>query len=151
MKDVKLERALFFPFSDPIHSRTQSPSYARSTERDEGLWPNPYQTGIWLATRKVIVPIPDIFYYHVFYGIRLWIWPEPLVAPRVRRALGTRMDPIIPLALLLEIGCSRFSHWCEAISCTTRSYHRMAAASNNGAKNNSISRLELISELDSFN
>ena len=27
------------------HSRTQSPSYARSTERDEGLWPNPYQTG----------------------------------------------------------------------------------------------------------
>ena len=22
------------------HSRTQSPSYARSTERDEGLWPN---------------------------------------------------------------------------------------------------------------
>ena len=27
-----------------------------------------------------------------FYGIRLWIWPEPLVAPRIRRALGTRMD-----------------------------------------------------------
>ena len=26
-----------------------------------------------------------------FYGIRFWIWPEPLVAPRVRRALGTRM------------------------------------------------------------
>ena len=26
-----------------------------------------------------------------FYGIRLWIWPEPLVAPCVRRALGTRM------------------------------------------------------------
>jgi hypothetical protein len=23
------------------HSRTQSPSYARSTERDEGLWPKP--------------------------------------------------------------------------------------------------------------
>jgi hypothetical protein len=23
--------------------------------------------------------------------IRIWIWPEPLVAPRVRRALGTRM------------------------------------------------------------
>ena len=34
-----------------------------------------------------------------FYGIRLWIWPEPLVAPRVRRALGTRMV----LALLLYI------------------------------------------------
>jgi hypothetical protein len=43
-----------------VHSRTQSPSYARSTERDEGLWPNPYQTGIWLATTKVIVLIPDI-------------------------------------------------------------------------------------------
>ena len=28
-----------------------------------------------------------------FHGIRLWIWPEPLVAPRVRRALGTRMGP----------------------------------------------------------
>ena len=28
------------------HSRTQCPSYARSTECDEGLWPNPYQTGI---------------------------------------------------------------------------------------------------------
>ena len=26
-----------------------------------------------------------------FYGIRFWIWPEPLVAPCVRRALGTRM------------------------------------------------------------
>ena len=31
---------------DSVHSRTQSPSYARSTERDKGLWPNPYQTGI---------------------------------------------------------------------------------------------------------
>ena len=49
-----------------VHSRTQSPSYARSTERDKGLWPNPYQTGIWLATTKVVVLIPDIFYYHVF-------------------------------------------------------------------------------------
>jgi hypothetical protein len=48
------------------NSRTQSPSYARWTERDEVLWPNPYQTGIWLATTKVIVLIPDIFYYHVF-------------------------------------------------------------------------------------
>jgi hypothetical protein len=42
------------------HSRTQRPSYARSTERDEGLWPNPYQTGIWLATTKVIVLITYI-------------------------------------------------------------------------------------------
>ena len=36
-----------------------------------------------------------------FYGIRLWIWPEPLVAPRVRRALGTRMGGGILLLLLL--------------------------------------------------
>jgi hypothetical protein len=31
----------------------------------------------------------------MFYGIRLWIWPEPLVAlgrTRVRRALGMRMS-----------------------------------------------------------
>ena len=39
---------------------------ALGTRLDEGLWPNPYQTGIWLATTKVIVLIPDIFYYHVF-------------------------------------------------------------------------------------
>jgi hypothetical protein len=32
-----------------------------------------------------------------FYGIRLWIWPEPLVAPRVRRALGTRMVTFLNL------------------------------------------------------
>ena len=79
-------------FPDMMHSRIQSPSYARSTERDEGLWPNPYQNGIWLA----IVLIPDIVLLPCFYGIRLWIWPaEPLVAlgrTRVRRALGTRMD-----------------------------------------------------------
>ena len=30
-----------------------------------------------------------------FYGIRFWIWPEPLVAPRVRRALGTRMGLLV--------------------------------------------------------
>ena len=48
------------PFIGRQHSRTQSPSYARSTERDEGLWPNPYQTGIWLATTKVIVLITYI-------------------------------------------------------------------------------------------
>ena len=73
-----------------LHSRTHSLSYARSTERDEGFWPNPYQTGIWLA----IVLIPDIVLLPCFYGIRLWIWPEPLVAlgrTRVRRPLGTRM------------------------------------------------------------
>jgi hypothetical protein len=24
--------------------------------------------------------------------VRIWFWPEPLVVPRVRRALGTRME-----------------------------------------------------------
>ena len=27
--------------------------------------------------------------------IRIWIWPEPLVAPRVRRALSTRMGSFL--------------------------------------------------------
>ena len=36
-----------------------------------------------------------------FYGIRFWIWPEPLVAPRVRRALGTRMGVNAKQVLLL--------------------------------------------------
>jgi hypothetical protein len=41
-----------------------------------------------------LVLTPDIVFLPCFYGIRLWIWPEPLVAlgrTRVRRALGTRM------------------------------------------------------------
>ena len=38
-----------------------------------------------------LVLTPDIVFLPCFCGIRLWIWPEPLVAPRVRRALGTRM------------------------------------------------------------
>ena len=66
------------------HSRTQSPSYARC---DEGLWPNPYSE----VASDWLVLTPDIVFLPCFYGIRLWIWPEPLVAPRVRRALGTRM------------------------------------------------------------
>ena len=66
------------------HSRTQSPSYARCVE---GLWPNPYSE---LASDWLVLT-PDIVFLPCFYGIRLWIWPEPLVAPRVRRALGTRM------------------------------------------------------------
>ena len=39
----------------------------------------------WLVLTQYTVFLP------CFYGIRLWIWPEPLVAPRVRRVLGTRM------------------------------------------------------------
>jgi hypothetical protein len=38
-----------------------------------------------------LVLTPDIVFLPCFYDIRLWISPEPLVAPRVRRALGTRM------------------------------------------------------------
>ena len=37
--------------------------------------------------------------------VRIWIWPEPLVAPRVRRALGTRMV-IIQLNIIILI-CAR--------------------------------------------
>ena len=48
-----------------------------------------YNEGYCSNTGYILLPC--------FHGIRLWIWPEPLVAPRVRRALGTRMV----LALLL--------------------------------------------------
>ena len=42
-----------------------------------------YNEGYCSNTGYILLPC--------FYGIRFWIWPEPLVAPRVRRALGTRM------------------------------------------------------------
>ena len=42
-----------------------------------------------------------------FYGIRFWIWPEPLVAPRVRRALGTRMVKTIDTRPILVPRASR--------------------------------------------
>ena len=42
-----------------------------------------YNEGYWSNNVYILLPC--------FYGIRFWIWPEPLVAPRVRRALGTRM------------------------------------------------------------
>ena len=42
-----------------------------------------YNEGYCSNTGYIILPC--------FYGIRFW--PEPLVAPRVRRALGTRMVP----------------------------------------------------------
>jgi hypothetical protein len=42
-----------------------------------------YNEGYCSNTGYILLPC--------FHGIRLWIWPEPLVAPRVRRALGTRM------------------------------------------------------------
>ena len=71
-----------------LHSRTQSPSYAWC---DEWLWPNPYSE---LASDWLVLT-PDILFLPCFYGIWLWIWPEPLVAPRVRRALGTRMGALL--------------------------------------------------------
>jgi hypothetical protein len=42
-----------------------------------------YNEGYCSNTGYILLPC--------FHGIRLWICPEPLVAPRVRRALGTRM------------------------------------------------------------
>ena len=42
-----------------------------------------YNEGYCSNTGYILLPC--------FHGILLWIWPEPLVAPRVRRALGTRM------------------------------------------------------------
>ena len=82
--------------SPEYHSRTQSPSYARCYE---GLWPNPYSE---LASDWLVLT-PDIVFLPCFYGIRLWIWPEPLVAPRARRALGTRMTWIYVTFLSFSI------------------------------------------------
>jgi hypothetical protein len=42
-----------------------------------------YNNGYCSNTGYILLPC--------FHGIRLWIWPESLVAPRVRKALGTRM------------------------------------------------------------
>jgi hypothetical protein len=46
-----------------------------------------YNEGYCSNTGYILLPC--------FYGIRFWIWPEPLVAPRVRRALGTRMPSFV--------------------------------------------------------
>ena len=48
------------------HSRTQSPSYARSTERDEGLWPNPYSelASDWLVLTPDIACFLTIFLWY---------------------------------------------------------------------------------------
>ena len=37
--------------------------------------------------------------------VRIWIWPEPLVAPRVRRALGTRMGLMQQKIYVLRRDC----------------------------------------------
>jgi hypothetical protein len=36
-----------------MHSRTQSPSYARSTERDEGRWPNLVPRAFLVVAREL--------------------------------------------------------------------------------------------------
>ena len=77
------------------HSRTQSPSYARSTERDEGLLAKSI-TGYHKNMVRKQYPVLELANQ---MPVRIWIWPEPLVAPRVRRALGTRM--IAPLNSLV--------------------------------------------------
>ena len=53
-----------------------------------------YNEGYCSNTGYILLPC--------FHGIRLWIWPEPLVAPRVRRALGTRMGLILRLELFRQ-------------------------------------------------
>ena len=73
------------PRRAPLTARKKGSGY------ENGLWPNPYSE---LASDWLVLT-PDIVFLPCFCGIRLWIWPEPLVAPRVRRALGTRMDWII--------------------------------------------------------
>ena len=92
-----------------VHSRTQSPSYARC---DEGLWPNPYSE---LASDWLVLT-PDIVFLPCFCGIRLWIWPEPLVAPRVRRALGTRMIMVLVSLVPVVLNCKRE----KKSACSTR-------------------------------
>jgi hypothetical protein len=76
--EARHEKALVWAGHVTTHSRTQSPSYARSTERDKGLWPNPYQTGIWLATTKVIVLIR-------IYSITMFSWYPVLDLARAPR------------------------------------------------------------------
>ena len=54
-----------------------------------------YNEGYCSNTGYILLPC--------FHGIRLWIWPEPLVAPRVRRALGTRMARVFPCEFSQQI------------------------------------------------
>ena len=96
------------------HSRTQSPSYARC---DEGLWTNPYSE---LASDWLVLT-PDIVFLPCFCGIRLWIWPEPLVAPRVRRALGTRMFCNLFPCNLETRACNPLRRLAEALGNTSES------------------------------
>ena len=48
-----------------------------------------------------------------FYGIRFWIWPEPLVAPRVRRALGTRMGLCKQVYVVQDLSENHFVSLCK--------------------------------------
>ena len=64
-------------------------------------YPEPFLRGCDALAKSIselasdwLVLTQDIVFLPCFHGIRLWIWPEPFVAPRVRRALGTRMEYI---------------------------------------------------------
>ena len=46
--------------------------------------------------------------------VRIWIWPEPLVAPRVKRALGTRMPS--PISTLYSTSVLVPHNFCTARS-----------------------------------
>ena len=106
--DVSSSPFLLFLYARLTHSRTQSPSYARSTERDEGLWPNPYQTGIWLATTKVIVLIT-----YISFTMFLWFPVLDLArAPRrtarkkgsgYENAVNTKLASLWATKFLLQI------------------------------------------------
>jgi hypothetical protein len=52
-----------------VHSRTQSPSYARSTERDEGLWPNPFWNNRFFKKNFWITGCVIMAYLVEFHGI----------------------------------------------------------------------------------
>jgi hypothetical protein len=66
----------------PVHSRTQSPSYARRGAVAKSI------TGYHENMVSKQYPVLELANQ---MPVRIWIWPEPLVAPRVKRALGTRM------------------------------------------------------------
>ena len=76
-----------------------------------------------------LVLTQDIVFLPCFYSIRLWIWPEPLVTPRVRRALGTRMGR----ALFLREGKSG-SALREASSEKLRVYYHIRGKNYNISK-----------------
>jgi hypothetical protein len=66
-----------------------------------------FRTGIWLASLT-----PDIVFLPCLYGIRLWIWPEPLVAPRRKKGSGYENGfTALRIRGKFEYFCSRLQSW----------------------------------------